>query len=124
MDQLEFYNQYKLYSTADLINIVREKESYQPVAVLAAEQLLREREVSTVDQEEADQYLLEKETKRMASTGRVDSYKAAVVDWVEPIVRPSEDLQPHKWYRIFLVVYGFWYARDLAGRSEGGSRRL
>lgn len=113
MDQLEFYDRYRQYSTVDLIKILREKDSYQPGAVLAAEQLLQEREVTSVDEEEADQYIREKELKRMAATARVDSYKAAVADWVEPLARPSAELQPYKWYRIFLVVYGFWYARDI-----------
>lgn len=42
MDQPEFYDVYRQYSTADLINIVREKDNYQPAAVLAAERLLQE----------------------------------------------------------------------------------
>jgi len=113
MEPFDFDDIYRQYSTADLINIVREKERYQAAAVLAAERVLREREVSPLDQEEADQYFREKETNRTAATARVDSYKAAVADWVEPIARPSAELQPYKWYRIFLVVYGIWYARDL-----------
>lgn len=113
MEQLEFYDRYRQYSTADLINIVREKDNYQMAAVLAAEQVLLEREVSSGDQAEADRDFGEKEAKRMAATARVDSYKAAVVDWAEPLARPSAELQPYKWYRIFLVVYAFWYARDL-----------
>jgi hypothetical protein len=113
MDQLEFYNSYKQYSTADLINIVREKDNYQAVAVLAAEQLLREREVSFGDREEADRDFEEKAAKRMAATAKVDSYKATVADWVQPLARPSRELQPEKWFRIFLVVYGFYYARGL-----------
>jgi hypothetical protein len=113
MDQIEFYDRYRQYSTVDLINIVREKESYQAAAVLAAERLLAEREVSSVDEEEADQYFREKEAKRVVAAARVDSYKATVADWVEPIAQPSAELQPYKWFRIFLVVYGFWYARDL-----------
>ncbi len=104
MDQLEFYEQYRQYSTADLINIVREKDNYQTAAVLAAEKLLAEREVFAVDEQEADQYFREKEAKRVAATARVDSYKAAVADWVEPLARPSAELQPYKWYRLFLVV--------------------
>lgn len=51
--------------------------------------------------------------KRKAATARIDSSWAAVADWAEPLGRPSAELQPYKWYRIFLVVYGFWYARDL-----------
>jgi hypothetical protein len=93
--------------------VAREKDDYQPAAVLAAERLLRERDVSTNDEEEADRYFRKKEEKREAAIARVDSYKAAVADWVEPLARPSAELQPHKWYRIFLVVYGFWCARDL-----------
>lgn len=113
MDQLEFYEQYRQYSTADLINIVREKDNYQTAAVLAAEKLLAEREVLAVDEQEADQYFREKEAKRVAATARVDSYTAAVADWVEPLARPSAELQPYKWYRLFLLVYGFWYTYDL-----------
>jgi hypothetical protein len=113
MDQLKFYNQYRQYSTADLLNIVREKDNYQAAAVLAAEQLLAEREVSSFDEEEADRYFQEKETKRMASTARVGAVKAVVADWMEPIARPSVELQPDKWYRIFVVVYGIYYLRDL-----------
>jgi hypothetical protein len=113
MESFEFYDLYRQYSTVDLINIVREKEKYQAAAVLTAERVLGERDVSSVDQQEADEYFRERETKRMAATAKVDSYKATVADWVEPIARPSAELQPYKWYRIFLVVYGFWYARDL-----------
>src|ERR1700722_8979575 len=113
MDQTEFYDLFQQNSTADLINIVREKDNYQAAAVLAAEQLLRERDVSATDEEEADHYFREKEMKRMAATARVDSIKAVAADWVEPLARPSTELQPYKWYRIFLVVYGFWYARDI-----------
>ena len=102
MVQHEFYDRYKQYSTADLINIVRERDNYQASAVLAAERSVGGREVSAVDQEEADQHFQEKETKRMAATIRVDSYKAAVADWVEPLAKPSPELQPYKWYRIFL----------------------
>jgi hypothetical protein len=106
MDQIEFYDLFKQNSTADLINIVREKDNYQAAAVLAAEQLLRERDVSSTDTEEADNFFREKEMKRMAATARVDSIKAVAADWVEPLARPSTEFQPYKWYRIFLVVYG------------------
>jgi len=75
--------------------------------------VLREREVSSGDQAEADRDFGEKEAKRMAATARVDSYKAAVADWVQPIARPSAEMQPQKWFRIFLVLFGFWYVRDL-----------
>lgn len=115
MDQREFYELYQQYSTADLINIVREKDNYQPAAVLAAERLLQERGVTSVDKEEADQFIREKEEKRMAVTARVDSYKAVVADWVEPLAKPSAELQPYKWYRIFLVVYGLSYGWELYG---------
>ena len=109
MDQQEFYDRYRQYSTADLIIIIREKDSYQPAAVLAAEQLLQEREVSSVDEEGADQYFREREAKRMVATAKVDSYKATVADWVEPLARPAAELQPYKWYRLFLVAYGVLY---------------
>jgi hypothetical protein len=87
MDQLKFYDRYRQYSTADLINIVREKDHYESAAVLAAEQLLQERKVSFSDQEEADR--------------------------VQPQTRTPAELRSQKWYRIFLVVYGLWCARDL-----------
>jgi hypothetical protein len=86
MDQLKYYDRYNQYSTADLINIVREKDHYESAAVLAAEQLLQERKVSFSDQ---------------------------AADGVQPLTRPSAESQPEKWYRIFLVVYGLWCARDL-----------
>jgi len=87
MDQIEFYDLFKQNSTADLINIVREKDNYQAAAVLAAEQLLRERDVSSTDTEEADNFFREKEMKRMAAMARVDSIKAVAADWVEPLAR-------------------------------------
>ena len=59
MDKLEFYDRYQLYSTADLIKIVWERDGYQPAA----------------------------------------------------------ELQPYKWYRIFLVVYGSLFGWELLDSS-------
>jgi hypothetical protein len=101
----DFYNEYRYYRTADLIVIVRQPEQYQAEAVVAAQLLLKEREVSEADELLAAQHLEDKETAKVARAEAINYYKNKVVDFVEPVVMPGTEVSPWKWYRLFMSAY-------------------
>lgn len=115
----DFHQQYKDYSTIDLLKIVRQPANYQPAAITAAEDILREREISVEDISVADQYFLDLENAEKNKQEKINGLKNKVSDFLEPVLQPGEKVEPDKWRNIFLLIIAVQYAWTLfntAGR--------
>ena len=66
---LNFHDIFQHTSTAALLVIRQQPEQYQPEAVAAAEELLKERNITPEDQVEADALMKEKEILKSISDG-------------------------------------------------------
>jgi hypothetical protein len=107
----DFYDQFTAYSTADLIIIVRQPDHYQAEAIAAVERILQERNISEADREQAEQFLRDEESAKMAREEKLQSYRDKVVDFAEPLLMPRAEVSPWKWYRLFLTGYILVYVR-------------
>ena len=108
--ELNFFDEFKNYSTLDLLLITKEPEKYQPEATAAAEKLLRERNISIADIEGANHHLLQEADAQSVKLARMDAYREQVVDVFEPVLVHNAPLNPAKWFKLFLVSYGLIYA--------------
>ncbi|OQP66842.1 hypothetical protein A3860_00280 [Niastella vici] len=102
----DFYQQYKDYSTTDLLKIVKRPAEYQPAAVEAATQLLSERPVTSEEMQFVDQYFQDLEDSAKAKKEKIDALKNEATDLLEPILQPGENVEPppaHKQQFHFLI---------------------
>jgi hypothetical protein len=106
----DFHQQFKDYSNIDLLKIVRLPANYQPAAVKAAEDILSERQISADEISVADQYIQDIENSEKNKKEKIDVLKHRVTDFLEPVINPSEKVEPDKWVNILLLVIGIQYA--------------
>jgi len=111
--ELDFYSHFSRYTTVELLAVVRRPEQYQPEAVAAAQRLLQERNVTDGDLDEANTHLLHLEIEKVARSARNDHYKQQIMDAVQPIVAPRDEIVPARWYRIYIILFGIYYFWDL-----------
>lgn len=104
-----FFEQYKDYSTLELLKIVMRPEDYQAAAVAAAASRLQEREVTTAEREEVDRFFQALEEKKKARTVKNNAYKEKLADVFEPVLHPGETVKPEKWLTLFLLVFGIQF---------------
>lgn len=104
-----FYKEYKQYPTVELLKITRQPAAYQLAALDAAKKVLAEREVSAADIEAADQYFNDATNKKQAKQEKIDAYTNKASDILEPIIKPSNEIEPVKWLNIFLVFITMLY---------------
>jgi hypothetical protein len=109
----DFYQQYKDYSNIDLLKIVRQPANYQLAAVAAAEEILRERQVSAEDISVVDQYFLDIENSEKGKKEKIEALKNKVTDLLEPVLQPGEKIEPNKWLNILLLIIAVQYAWTL-----------
>jgi hypothetical protein len=114
-----FHQQYKDYSNIDLLKIVRQPANYQLAAVAAAEDLLRERQVSSEEISAVDQYFLDMENSEKDKKEKVSALKNKVTDLLEPVLQPGEEVKPNKWLNVLLVTIAFQYAWTLFSTAAG-----
>ena len=107
---LDFQQQFKDYSTVDLLKIVKRPGEYQPSAVAAAEQLLRERQVTAHEQQVVEQYFQDLDHFLKLKKEKADALKSKAADLLEPLLHPSEEVQPGKWVNILLLIIAAQYA--------------
>ncbi len=109
----DFYQQYKDYTNIDLLKIVRQPESYQSAAVVAAEDILRGRQVSEEEILFVDQYFQDIANSEKDKKEKIDALKDKVTDFLEPLHRPNKNVEPGKWLNILLLVIAIQYAQVL-----------
>lgn len=100
-----FYDQYKNYPSIDLLKIVRSPDSYQPQAIEAATQVLKEREVTAEEIALADGYILDIKRKQE----KIEAYKEKAKDFLQPILQPGPHVKPAKWLNILLILVALDY---------------
>lgn len=109
----DFNQQFKDYSTVDLLKIVKRPGEYQPTAVAAAERLLQERQVTPHEQQLVEQYFQDIDRFLQVKKEKADALKTKATDFFEPLLQPSEKVQPSKWVNILLLIIGVQYAWTL-----------
>lgn len=110
-----FYEDFRRYSTIELIKIVRESEDYQPEAVAAAQQLLLERNITSEEMEEALRNLQKAADEKGQGMQKIANIKDQIADVVSPVLVPETPLTPSRWFRVFLIFYGVLYAWSFYG---------
>jgi hypothetical protein len=110
MLMFDFLEQYQNYSTIELLKIVERPDDYQPLAVDAAAQILKERMITEEDKSAVEKYYLEIDKKEKEQKEKLKAYKDSVTDLVEPIVYPKETVEPRKFVRILLLLIALQYA--------------
>lgn len=106
----DFHQQYKDYANIDLLKIVRQPANYQSAAVTAAEEIIRGRQVSAEEISMVDQYFLDIDNSGKVKQEKIDGMKNKVTDFLDPVLHPSENVEPNKWVNILLLVIGLQYA--------------
>src|ERR1700722_13542970 len=104
-----FYELYRDYLTVDLLKITKEPSSYQSSAVDAATNILNQRQVSLEEIEFVDQYFRDIDDSEKNRKGKIDSVKSKAGDLLEPILHPSEKVEPRKWLNILLLFITIQY---------------
>src|SRR3954464_10304228 len=98
----DFYEQYKDYSSTELLKIVKRPADFQPQAVAVAIQILSERQVTSEEIQLVDQYYQDIESSAKANKEKFDALKGKATDFFEPVLYPSEKVEPNKWVNILL----------------------
>lgn len=111
--EFDFYKQYKGYSNIDLLKIIKRPEAYQVEAVAMAKKILNERMVSPEEIEYVEKYYDAIEDNVKNKKEKIDFYKRKAADFFEPVLHPSEKVEPAKWVNIFLLVIALQYAWSL-----------
>ena len=107
---LNFYERYKDYSNIDLLKIAKRPGEYQPEAVAMANQLLNERQVISEEILFVDRYYEDIDNAIRNQKEKIDSYKEKVADFFQPIIHPTEKVEPAKWLNILLFIIVLQYA--------------
>jgi hypothetical protein len=115
----DFHQQFKDYSNIDLLKIVRQPANFQPAAVKAAEDILSDRQISQEEISAADQHILDIENSEKNKKEKIDELKHKVADFLEPVIRPNEKVEPDKWVNILLLVIGLQYAWTIFKTVKG-----
>src|SRR6185295_2461365 len=106
---VDFYQEYKDYSNIDLLKITKRPDDYQPAAVQAATEVLSERVVTPDEIEFVNQYYQEIEDDTKVRKEKIDAYKNKATSFFEPVINPSENVEPDKWVDILLLVIALQY---------------
>lgn len=112
---IDFYQLYKDYSNLELLKIVKRPTEYQPAAVAIATQILNERQVTTEEIQLVDQHFHDIDNTTKAKKEKIDALKGKATDFFEPVLHPSENVEPNKWVNILLFVIAIQYAWSLFG---------
>jgi hypothetical protein len=105
----DFYDQYKEYSTVELLKIVKKAADYQPGAVEAAKTILAKRQVTQNELDQVDHLVNQEEKQANAFSDKINSYKEKAADLFEPIINPGTEVKPVKWLNILLLFIGIHY---------------
>lgn len=109
----DFYQLYKDYTNIELLKIVRRPTEYQSAAVAVATRVLSERQVTEDEIQFVDQYLENLHNSTKTKDDRINALKHRATDFFEPVLYPSEKLEPRKWLNILLFIIAIQYAWSL-----------
>lgn len=109
----DFYQLYKDYSNADLLKIVKQPGDYQTSAITAATQILKERQVTAEEIQFIDDYFHDIESSARIKKEKIETIKTKAADFFEPVLHPSEKVEPNKWVNMLLLVIAIQYAWTL-----------
>lgn len=109
----DFYQQYSTYSNIELLKIVKRPADYQPAAIAVATQILNEREVSPEEIRLVDDYYRNIDNSIKTRSEKIGALKNKAVDLFEPVLYPSEKVEPNKWVNILLFAISIQYAWTL-----------
>jgi hypothetical protein len=117
----DFYQLYRDYSNTDLLKIVKRPGDYQTSAIAAATQILNERQVTSEEIQFIDNYFHDIESSTRIKKEKVEAIKTKAADFFEPVLHPSEKVEPNKWVNILLLLIAIQYAWTL---FETGKRLI
>ena len=120
----DFYQQYKHYSNIDLLKIIKRPDDHQPAAVVVARQILDSRILTPEEIAFVDKYYQDIENTLENRKEKIDAYKNKVTSFFEPVINPSEKVDPGKWAKILLLIIGLQYAWSLFNTAKGLIRFL
>lgn len=115
---IDFYQLYKDYTNTELLKIVKRPADYQPAAVAVATQILNERQVTAEEIQFVDQYFHNIENSVKTKKEKYDALKTKATDFFEPVLHPSEKIEPNKWVNILLLVIAIQYAWSLFNTAK------
>lgn len=109
----DFYQEYKEYSNIDLLKILKQPTDFQPAAVAVARQILTERVVTNEEMQFVDEYFKDNHYTAKLKGENAELLNSKVADFLEPVLHPSEKVEPDKWVNILLLAIGIQYAWTL-----------
>lgn len=107
--EFNFYDRYQDYSNIELLKIIKQPAAYQTAAVEAAQEILKSREVNSEEIQMVEQYFEDIESAEKDKIERKNIQKEKVTDFFEPVIYPSETVEPNKWVNILLFLIGIQY---------------
>lgn len=105
----DFYQQYKDYPNTELLKIVRRPSDYQPAAVAVASELLSKRQITPEDLQIVDEYFQQIEDGIKAKKEMVGALQSKASDFLQPVLHPTDKVEPQKWLNILLLVVAIQY---------------
>ena len=111
----DFYQLYKDYSNTELLKIVKRPTEYQAAAVAVATQILNERQVTIEEIQLVEQQFQDNDNATKVKKEKIDALKGKAIDFLEPVLHPSENVEPNKWVNILLFVIAIQYVWSLVG---------
>jgi len=105
----DFQKRFANYTTVDLINIINNSSDYQPAAVEAASQILKERNVTETEIRDMQQTWAKDKTAANPNANNTVPGEGEIIDLLEPAVQPAGQLNARKWVNILLIVLAVQY---------------
>ncbi len=91
--QMNFDELYSNYSNVELLIIVKKPDDYQIEAIEAATNHLKRRAISDAEYLQAEEHYFKLYDKQKKKQDRIDSVKDSVLEIVNPIIHPTENVQ-------------------------------
>jgi hypothetical protein len=106
---MEFQEKYKNYSNIELLKILKKKEDYQLSAIEVAEEILKQRTVTSEEITEVENYFLDIENKKNDLILKQNKYSDYLTDLLQPFINPSEKTETRNWLNILLLIIFIQY---------------
>jgi hypothetical protein len=104
---INFHEQFIDHTNLELLTITKRPGDYQPAAVAAAYDILRQRAVTPAEIIAAEEYAASLGNSQRNE--KLEAYKQKAADFLEPVLKPSAQVAPKKWLNIFLVIIAVQY---------------
>lgn len=106
---MEFQEKYKNYSNIELLKILKKKEDYQLSAIEVAEEILKQRTVTSEEITEVENYFLDIENKKNDLILKQNKYSDYLTDLLQPLINPSEKIETTNWLNALLLIIFIQY---------------